>query len=73
MQELIKQYYDEFNGVGTPSIVRAGQVNDAFEIVVLKILYGRLLDITIDKEHIDEIQKYIIAPPDSGIDIFVEK
>lgn len=39
----------------------------------MKILYGRLLDITFDKEHIDELQKYIIAPPDSGIDIFIEK
>ena len=73
MQDLIKEFYNEFNGVGTPSIVRTGTLNDAFEVVVLKIMYGRLLDLTFDRNHIDQIQKYIIAPPDSGIDIFVER
>ena len=73
MQELIKKYYDEFNGIGSPAIVRTGQENDAFEVVVLQILYGRILDITFDKDHIEDLQKYIIAPPDSGIDIFIEK
>ncbi|SNU06666.1 AIPR protein [Lachnospiraceae bacterium] len=73
MNELINQLYEEFKGIGSPAIVRNGQKNDAFELVVLKILYGRLLDLTFDKEHIEEIQKYIIAPPDAGIDIFIEK
>lgn len=73
MQNLIEQFYEEFKGVGAKAIVRNGQVNDAFEIVVLKILYGRLLDLTFDKEHIEELEKYITTPPDSGIDIFVQK
>lgn len=73
MQELINEYYEEFKGIGARSIVRNGQVNDAFEIVVLKILYGRILDLTFDKDHIEDLEKYITTPPDSGIDIFIAK
>jgi len=73
MQEQIQEYYEEFHGVGEPAIVRNNHVNDAFEVVVLKIMYERLLDITFDKDHIEDLQKYIIAPPDSGIDIFVQR
>lgn len=39
MQEQIQKYYDEFHGVGEPAIVRNNHVNDAFEVVVLKIMY----------------------------------
>lgn len=73
MKELIEKYYNEF--VGMPSnapLVRNGQINDAFEIVVFNILYSNILGVSIDKSHVTEIAKYIIAPPDAGIDIFVE-
>lgn len=74
MQELLKKYYEEFKGLpSNRPIVRNNQINDAFELVVLNILYAKELDFTFNKEHINEIAKYIIAPPDSGIDIFVEK
>ena len=59
MQEQIQKYYEEFHGVGEPAIVRNNHVNDAFEVVVLKIMYERLLDIVFDKDHIEDLQKYI--------------
>lgn len=73
LDDLQKQYYEEFKGLGSPEIVRNNQENDAFELVVLKILYGRILDISFDKDHLDELQKYVIAPKDGGIDIFIER
>jgi len=74
MQKLTEKYYNEFRGLPSDKpIVRNNQPNDAFELVVLDILYGKQLGLVFDKEHIREIQKYIIAPPDAGIDIFVEK
>lgn len=74
MDKMIDESYGKF--VGLPSakpIVRNGIRNDAFELVVLKILYEKLLDIKFEKDYVDAIAKYIIAPPDEGIDIFVEK
>ncbi|MBO5373838.1 MAG: hypothetical protein J6A54_00115 [Clostridia bacterium] len=72
INELIDQYYSEF--VGMPSnrpIVRNNQKNDAFELVVLKVLYGKHLPELI-KSNVSEFCKYIIAPPDNGIDIFYQ-
>lgn len=74
MQELIDKYYKEFKGLpSNRAIVRNKTPNDAFAIVVLKILYGKILDLTFDKDHISDIAKYVIAPPDNGIDIFITK
>lgn len=71
---LLSNYYEEFKGLPSINpIVRNNQLNDAFELVVLKILYGKTLPFEINKNHINDISTYIIAPPDSGIDIFVEK
>ena len=40
--ELMEQYYAEFVGLpGNRPIVRNNQQNDALELVVLKILYGK--------------------------------
>lgn len=74
--DLINKYYEKFKGlpVGKP-IVRNGQVNDAFEIVVLETLYGKEIGIDIEKMSAGDINKlasYIVAPPDAGIDIVVE-
>ena len=69
--DLINEYYDIFKGLPSYSpIVRNNQVDDAFELVVLKVLYGKDLDFDFSKESASKIAQYIIAPPDSGIDIF---
>ena len=74
LKNLIEKYYELFKGLpGDKPIVRANQINDAFEIVVLKIMYSKILGLTIDPSNIDEIRKYIVAPPDEGIDIFVQQ
>lgn len=72
LSELRSQYYEEFKGLpGNNPIVRNNQANDAFEMVVLKVMYGKLLpDFT--KENISVFSDYIIAPPDNGIDIFFQ-
>lgn len=74
IDELIDEFFTLFEGKpSVNSIVRNNTRNDAFELVVLKILYGKILDLQFDIEHIDELAKYIIAPPDEKIDIFIEK
>ena len=74
VNELIKTYYNEFQGLPSNNpIVRNGQQDDAFEVAVLDILYGKQLGLTFNKSNISEISKYIIAPPDGGIDLFIEK
>lgn len=76
LSELTKEYYDKFVGLPSNSpIVRQNQLNDAFEIVVLETLYGKEKDIDVAKmtaSDIDVLSSYIVAPPDSGIDIVVE-
>jgi len=70
--ELQEQYYEEFKGLPSYSpIVRNNQKNDAFELVVLKVLYGKFLPDFV-KSNINELRKYVIAPPDAGIDIFYQ-
>ena len=45
---------------------------DAFPIVVLDILYGEEKKKNFLEEEATELAKYVVAPPDSGIDIVVE-
>ena len=72
LKELQQKYYDEFKGLpGNRPIVRNNQENDAFELVVLKILYGKELP-EFNKTNVLEFCKYVIAPPDAGIDIFFQ-
>ena len=74
IDELIKEYYEEFKGLpGEKPIVRNNQINDAFELVVLDVLYGKRLGLSFKKDNVVEISKYIVAPPDGGVDIFIEK
>ncbi len=70
--EIKEQYYEDFKGLpSNMPIVRNGQKNDAFELVVLRILYGKNLpDFT--KEHASELAEFVIAPPDNAIDIFYQ-
>ena len=73
LSELQRQYYEEFRGLpGNCPIVRNNQENDAFELVVLKVLYGKSLP-EFNRDHILELSDYIIAPPDNGIDIFFQR
>lgn len=77
IDELIENYYEKY--VGLPNnkpIVRQNQKNDAFEIVVLETLYGKEKGIDISKmstADVTVLSKYIVAPPDDGIDIVVER
>lgn len=76
IDQLIKEYYTKFEGLpnGNP-IVRHNQLNDAFEIVVLETLYGKELGIDVSKmnsNNINVLSKYIVSPPDDGIDIVIE-
>ena len=71
---LIQEMYETFKG--TPSekpIVRNNIVNDAFAVVVLKLLYGERRDIRFERNNVSEIARYVIAPPDAGIDILVPR
>lgn len=76
IDELIKQYYEKCVGLPTGKpIVRQNQQNDAFEVVVLETLYGVEKEIEVAKMSSTEIanlSKYIVAPPDDGIDIVIE-
>lgn len=73
VSELNDILYEKFKGlpVNAP-IVRNNIKNDAYALTTLKILYQSDLDIEFDKSQAAELAKYIIAPPDGGIDIFIE-
>lgn len=73
VSELNDILYEKFKGlpVNAP-IVRNNIKNDAYALTTLKILYQTYLDIEFDKSQAAELAKYIIAPPDGGIDIFIE-
>lgn len=74
VENLLNQYYKEF--VGLPNehpIVRLNQIADAYPLVVLDIIYGKSLDFSIEKNNISEVCNYIVAPPDSGIDMVIER
>lgn len=74
MDKLIDQYYKEFQSLPNDNpIVRNNIKNDAFTLVVLDILYGKSLGFDISSSNIDRIKNIIIAPPDGGIDIFLER
>ena len=77
LNELINEYYQKFVGLpSTKPIVRQNQKDDAFEIVVLETLYGKEKDINISEmkdSDVVKIAQYIVAPPDDGIDIVIEK
>lgn len=73
IRELVKKYYEEFAGLpNEKAIVRNGVIEDAFALVILDVMYSNILNITIKPEEIDKISKIIVAPPDSGIDLFIE-
>lgn len=73
VEELINSLYYEFRGLPNEnSIVRNSQVNDAFTIAILQLLYSKDMNIETTTSNIDQICQYIVAPKDSGIDLFIE-
>ena len=72
-EKLLDNFYEEF--VGLPNghaIVRNNHKEDAFTLVILEVLYSKVLDLRILPKEIEKISKIIVAPPDSGIDLFIE-
>ena len=76
LDEIIEKYYEKCVGLPTGKpIVRQNQKNDAFEVVVLETLYGDEKNIDVLKmseSDMPSLAKYIVAPPDDGIDIVIE-
>lgn len=74
--KLIDKLYEKYKGLPSNNpIVRMKQRNDAFELVVFDTLYGeeKGLDLVENPVSIvNELSKYIVAPPDDGVDIVVE-
>lgn len=72
-KELIHELYEEFRGLPNEHpIVRNNTENDAYPLAILKLEYGKLLGIDVTAENIDVVASYVVAPPDSGIDMFIE-
>ena len=76
INELINEYYEKFKELPNDKpIVRLNQCNDAFELVVFDTLYGTEKGIDAMEDSIsviNELVKYVVAPPDDGVDIVVE-
>ena len=75
--KLIEELFKLYRGLPNKhQIVRNNSentINDAYPLAILKILYGSKLGIKFEKpEEIDEIAKYIVAPQDNGVDMFIE-
>ena len=69
----IDKYYEIFKGLPSNNpLVRIGQKNDAFEIVVYNLLFRKNKRKDLLKDDLDELKESIISPPDNGIDIFFE-
>lgn len=72
-KELMDELYEEFRGLPNEyPIVRNNIENDAYPLAILKLEYGKLLGIDVTSENIDVVASYVVAPPDSGIDMFIE-
>jgi len=71
----IDKYYDKLKGLPNgAAIVRNNIRDDAFAVVALKSLYSEQIP-EIASEDTDPLTyaKYVVAPPDNGIDIVVER
>ena len=73
IKKLIEDFYRNFAGLpNDKAIVRNNIPEDAFTLAILKVMYSEMLGYDIIPENIEKISKVIVAPPDSGIDIFIE-
>ncbi len=72
-QELMHELYEEFRGLpNNYPIVRNNIENDAYPLAILKLNYEKTLGIEVSAANIDVVASCIVAPPDSGIDMFIE-
>lgn len=73
LDNAIKIAYENFRGLpnGKP-IVRENITHDAFALVVFETLYGQEFNISLNTTTATQLSKFIVAPPDGGIDIVVE-
>lgn len=70
---LVENFYKDFAGLPNHrAIVRNNTPEDAFTLAILKIMYSDILEYKISPENVDKISRIIVAPPDSGIDLFIE-
>lgn len=73
LEKEIKKYYDIFQGLpSTNPIVRENQENDAFEILVYKLMFSDYKFEELTKDNLPDLKSCIIPPPDDGIDIFIQ-
>ena len=73
IKSLVDNFYREFAGLPNHrAIVRNNTPEDAFTLAILKVMYGETLDYEVVPENVDKISKVIVAPPDSGIDLFMK-
>lgn len=73
LDQQIDYYYDKFKGLPNDApIIRNNTKSDAFAIVVLKALYSEQIP-ELQDDNILTLAKFIVAPPDNGIDIVVER
>ena len=75
--ELIQELFEKYRGLPNRNqVVRnstENTYNDAYPLAILKIIYGKKLGLEFEEQgEIEEIAKYVVAPPDSGIDMFIE-
>lgn len=73
-----QELYDSFvNFPSKYSIVRNGQINDAFNLVVFETLFKNFHNIKkldhSNSEHRELLKKSIVPPPDDYVDIFFEE
>ncbi|HYV92232.1 MAG TPA: AIPR family protein [Chitinophagales bacterium] len=70
IDERIKKIYSAFRN--TPiKLVRSE--DDAFVLLAFELILRDHQDIPLETNRIDELAKYIVEPPDDGIDIFFEE
>lgn len=73
IEQLVEKFYVDFAGLpNLKPVVRNNIREDAFTLVILKIMYSHNLKIEITPENIDKITQIVVAPPDSGIDMIIE-
>ena len=71
--DLVESCYRDFAGLpNNRPIVRNNTPEDAFTLAILNVMYSRQLDLEVKPDNIVRISNIIVAPPDSGIDLFVE-
>lgn len=73
MEILVDKYFEMFKGLPNNNpIVRNSFREDAYVVAVLDLMYKKLVDLKINIDELENISKMIVAPPDGGIDIFIE-